>query len=118
MKLPLGLSEPGGVPVGAFWHEIIDENPVATQKICNPPTLASDGFRGSRNKQDTEYGATSATKTGPKGGGYRRAGIDGLALRFALNAAPFGLRRPSLRARPSMNKQQNRNAKKGTLLSR
>ena len=40
------------------------------------------------------------------------AGVVGLALRFALNAPPFGLRRASLRARPTTKtKIRTKNAK-------
>jgi hypothetical protein len=69
------------------------------------------GCESSLARSDPE----SATETGVNGGGRREAGIVGLALRFALNAAPFGLHRASLRARPTMHKQQNRKAKKGDI---
>ena len=55
-----------------------------------------------------------ATKTGVKGGGRREAGIVGLALCFALKVPPFGLHRASLRARPTMDKQQTK-SKKGDI---
>src|SRR5208337_2290957 len=55
------------------------------------------------------------------------ARVVGLALRFALNAPPYGLRRASLRARPTTkNKEKEQNQKgdisnevrKGTFLKR
>jgi hypothetical protein len=75
--------------------------------------INTTGCESSLARNDPE----SVTKTGVKGGGRRGAGIVGLALRFALDAPPFGLRRASLRSRPTMNKQPNRKAKKGTFLS-
>ena len=53
------------------------------------------------------------------GGGSRDAAIVGLALRFALNAPPFGLRRASLRARPTINqgkRDSSNGVRKGTFL--
>ena len=74
--------------------------------------VAAVGLR----KRDREGGA-AGLEAQMRTGGRRGAGIVGLALRFALNAPPFGLRRASLRARPTTNKQQNRKAKKGTFRS-
>jgi len=48
--------------------------------------------------------------------GHGRAAVVGLALRFALNAPPFGLRRATLRARPTTQTKAER--EKGTLLMR
>jgi hypothetical protein len=52
-----------------------------------------------------------ARRTLPRGGGYAAASV-GLALRFALSAPPFGLRRASLRTRPTPTKN-NQNSKWG-----
>ena len=51
-------------------------------------------------------------------GSERGAGVVGLALRFALTAPPFGLRRATLRARPTTKKRRKTKSKKGTLLTR
>src|SRR6202158_5623210 len=48
----------------------------------------------------------------------RGAGVVGLALRFALTAPPFGLRRATLRARPTTKKRRKTKSKKGTLLTK
>src|SRR5712692_7883847 len=48
-----------------------------------------------------------AATSGQRGGGCR-AGVVGLALRFALNAPPFGLRRATLRARPTTKKRKEK----------
>ena len=45
----------------------------------------------------------------------RRAAVVGLALRFALSAPPFGLRRAVLRANPTTNHLQTK-FKKGAVL--
>jgi hypothetical protein len=41
------------------------------------------------------------------------AGVVGLALRFALTAPPFGLRRATLRARPTTKKRSKNEKQKG-----
>jgi hypothetical protein len=41
------------------------------------------------------------------------AGVVGLALRFALSAPPFGLRRATLRARPTTNTKKENEKQKG-----
>src|SRR6266853_2570800 len=46
------------------------------------------------------------------------AAVVGPALRFALNAPPCGLRRATLRARPTTKKTRGTKTKKGTLLTR
>src|SRR2546427_9818756 len=56
--------------------------------------------------------AATSEETGSGG----RAGVVGLALRFALNAPPFGLRRATLRARPTTKKRAKTESKKGTFL--
>ena len=54
-----------------------------------------------------------AVKSGDGG-----AVVVGMALRFALTAPPFGLRRATLRARPTTKKRSKTKSKKGTLLTR
>src|SRR5713101_5178538 len=46
------------------------------------------------------------------------AAVVGPALRFAITAPPFGLRRATLRAGPTTKKEPETKPKKGTLLTR
>jgi len=46
------------------------------------------------------------------------AAVVGPALRFALNAPPFGLRRATLRAGPTTKKEPETKPKKGTFITR
>src|SRR2546423_561304 len=58
-------------------------------------------------------GETSEARVPPGCG--RQAIVVGLALRFALNAPPYGLRRASLRARPTTNKRRRIKNEKGDI---
>ena len=58
-------------------------------------------------------GETSEARV-PPGCGCQ-AIVVGLALRFALNAPPYGLRRASLRARPTTNKRRRTKNEKGDI---
>jgi hypothetical protein len=75
--------------------------------------INTTGCESSLERNDPE----SVTKTGVKGGGRRGAGIVGLARSEALRSPKGGASRAKRRARPTMNKQPNRKAKKGTFLS-
>jgi len=59
---------------------------------------------------------SAAASTGIRGD--RGAGVVGPALRFTLNAPPFGLRRATRRAGPTTKKRTKTKSKKGTLLTR
>ncbi len=62
-------------------------------------------------RREVERRASSGARVAP------RPSV-GLALRFALNAPPFGLRRATLRARPTTKTRTRTKTKKGTLLTR
>jgi hypothetical protein len=58
-------------------------------------------------------GPPRRTTTSQEASSDRGAGVVGLALRFALTAPPFGLRRATLRARPTTKKRSKTKSKKG-----
>ncbi len=63
-------------------------------------------------------GPSRQAATRKEEGGDGGAAVVGPALRFALNAPPFGLRRATLRAGPTTKKEPETKPKKGTLLTR